>query len=135
MTKLITVAIIAAALFCGWRLFLYWDQVNHEEEVKAKEEAAMVITSDSQLQGLPYQLDTSLTAAKKQGAVGLGNWLKAYGNAVQDPRKAWLQLDYCQMISRQDVAEAKRVFKEVKDRTKPTSPVYPRIQQLQKTFE
>ena len=105
------------------------------EEIKRKEEAAQVITSDDQLGGLPYQLDPSLRAAKTQGLIGLRNWLKTYGNAVKDPRKAWLQLDYCEMVSRTDVAEAKRVFKEVKDRTKPTSPVWPRILKLEKTYE
>jgi hypothetical protein len=135
MTKLIAALIIVGVLFCGWELFLYWDKVNREEETKQKEEAAKEITSDEQLPGLPYQLDKSLQAAKTQGAVGLGNWLKAYDRAVQDPRKAWLQLDYCVMISQKDVVEAKRVFEEVKQRTSPSSPVWPRIKKLEKTYE
>jgi hypothetical protein len=135
MTKLIAAAIIAAALFCGWELFLYWDKVNHEEELKQKEEAAKAITSDDQLSGVPYQFDKSLRAAKSRGAVGLRDWLKAYDKFIQDPRKAWLQLDYCVMISRENVAEAKRVFADVKQRTPPTSPVWPRINQLSKTYE
>jgi Ca2+/H+ antiporter len=135
MTKLIAALIIALVLFCGWRLFLYWDTVQHEQEMKQKEEAATEITSDNQLRGLPYQLEASLRAAKTQGVTGLGNWLKAYGNFVQDPRKAWLQLDYCEMLSRQNVAEARHIFEEVKGRTKPDSPVYKRVLKLQKTYE
>jgi hypothetical protein len=135
MTKLIAGLIIAVVLFCGWRLFLYWDDVQHEEEIKRKEEAAREITTDEQLTGVPYQLENSLRTAKTMGATGLGNWLKAYGNAVQDPRKAWLQLDYCELISRQNVAEAKRLYQEVKGRTKPDSPVYKRVMKLQRTYE
>jgi hypothetical protein len=135
MTKLIVVLIIAVFLFCGWRMFLYWDAVQHDEETKQKQEAAQEITSDEQLTGLPYKLDASLRAAKTQGMTGLGNWLKAYGNMVQDPRKAWLQLDYCELISRQNVQEARRIFSEVKARTKPDSPVHKRILKLEKTYE
>jgi len=54
---------------------------------------------------------------------------------VQDPRKAWIELDYCVMVAREDPAEAKRVFRDVKARTAASSPVWPRIQKLQKTYE
>lgn len=136
MTKLIAALVIAGVLFCGWELFVYWDKVDREEDLKQKDAAAREITSDAQLPGLPsYQLEKSLQAAKTQGAVGLGNWLKAYDRVVQDPRKAWLQLDYCVLISRQDVVEARRVFAEVKQRTSPSSPVWPRIKKLEKTYE
>jgi hypothetical protein len=83
----------------------------------------------------PTQLEATLRAAQSQGAEGLKNWLKTYGRAVQDPRKAWIELDYCTMISREDPNEAKRIFAEVKNRTPPSSPVWPRIQKLEKTYE
>jgi hypothetical protein len=92
-----------------------------------------------QLQGMPgqnpTQLEATLRAAQSQGAEALKNWLKTYGRAVQDPRKAWIELDYCTMISREDPNEAKRIFAEVKNRTPPSSPVWPRIQKLEKTYE
>ena len=135
MTNLIAVVIIAAALFCGYQLFLYWDRVNHEEELAKKEAAAKVITNGDQLLGMPYQLQAGYQAAEKNGANGLRNFLKAYGNSIADPRKAWIELDYCREISRENPAEAKRIFADVKKRTPTSSPIYPRIKQLEKTYE
>jgi hypothetical protein len=54
---------------------------------------------------------------------------------VQDPRKAWIELDYCIAVAREDPAEAKRAFASVKNRTPQSSPVWPRIKQLEKTYE
>jgi len=87
------------------------------------------------LPGLPYKLEASLQAARKQGAPGLRNWLKTYAQSVEDPRKAWIELDYCVAVAREDPAEAKRVFAAVKDRLPPSSPVWPRMKQLERTYE
>jgi hypothetical protein len=84
---------------------------------------------------MSYKLDASLQAARKQGAAGLKNWLKTYNQIIEDPRKAWIELDYCVAVARQDPAEAKRVFARVKERTAPSSPVWPRMKQLEKTYE
>ena len=133
-TKLIAALIIVAVLYGGWNLFLYWDKVKNEKESIRKEEAAAVVTENS-LPGLPYGLEQSLQAAKRQGAASLKNWLKTYGRSIQDPRKAWIELNYCVLISRADPAEARRIFAEVKNRTPESSPVWPRIKQLEKTYE
>ena len=135
MTKLIAVLIIAAVLFVGYQLFLYWDRVKNEEEAARKEAAAKVITSGDQLPGMSYQLQQVYQNAEKQGAAGIAAFLKGYGNSIQDPRKAWIQLDYCQAISRENPSEARRMFAEVKKRTPPSSPIMPRIKQLERTFE
>jgi hypothetical protein len=127
--------IIAAVLFVGYQLFLSWDRVKNEEEKARKEEAAKVITSGDQLSGMSYQLQQVYQNAEKQGAPGIAAFLKGYGNSIQDPRKAWIQLDYCQAISRENPAEARRIFAEVKNRTPPSSPIMPRIKQLEHTFE
>lgn len=133
-TKLIAALIIMAVLYGGWNLFLYWDKVKNEKESIRKEEAAAVVT-ESSLAGLPYALEQSLQAAKRQGPAALKNWLKTYGGSVQDPRKAWIELDYCVMIARDDPAEARRVFASVRERTGPASPVWQRIKQLAPTYE
>ena len=39
------------------------------------------------------------------------------------------------LIAREDPAEAKRVFAGVKERTPATSPIFPRIKQLEKTYQ
>jgi len=134
MTKLIAVLILLAVAFGGWELFFYWEKISNEQEAEQKHAAASVVTED-QLSGLPQSLEASLRAAEGQGAAGLGNWLKVYSRAVQDPRKAWIQLDYCLLISKDDPSEARRLFAEVKNRTPPTSPIWPRIKKLEHAYE
>ena len=134
MTKLIAALAIVVVLYGGWELFLYWEKVKNEEETKQKQEAAAAVMGD-QLPGLPYQLEASLQTARKQGAVGLRTWLKNNSRSVDDPRKAWIELDFCVAVAREDPAEAKRVFAAVKERIGPSSPVWPRMKQLEKTYE
>jgi len=134
MTKLIAVVIIAAVLYGGWQLFFYWEKVKNEEEVTKKQEAASQVNPSS-LAGMPYGMEQSLQAAERKGALGLKDWLKNYGPSIQDPRKAWIELDYCTMIVRDDPAEARRIFKSVKERTPATSPIYDRIKKLEKSYE
>ena len=133
MTKLIAALIVVAVLFGGWQLFFYWERVKNEEESVRKTAAAAEIAGE-QLQGLPEKLGPSLQAAQTQGAAGLRNWLKTHGDAVKDPRKAWIELDYVVLISRENPVEAKRVFSEVKQRTPPESPVYKRVKSLETTM-
>jgi hypothetical protein len=134
MTKLIAAVLIVAALYGAWEFFLYWEKVKNEEETRQKQDAAATVMGD-QLPGLSSQLEPSLQAARKRGAAGLRNWLKTYGKSVEDPRKAWIELDFCVAVARDDTAEAKRVFAEVKERIGPSSPVWPRLKQLEKTYE
>ena len=134
MTKVIAALIIIVVLWGGWELFLYWDKVKNEDETKQKQEAAAMVIGDT-LPGLAYQLEASLQTARKQGAAGLTNWLKAHSQSVEDPRKAVIELDYCVALFRENTTEARRVFAAVKERTAPTSPIWPRIKKLEKTFE
>src|SRR5260370_8205307 len=97
ITKAIAVLILAVVLFGGWELFVYWDKVKNEEEVAKKQAAASVVTGES-LPGLPQQLEQSLRAAQDKGPEGLKTWLKTYGQKVQDPRKAWTNLNYSDLI-------------------------------------
>jgi hypothetical protein len=134
MTKVISALILVAVLYGGWELFFYWEKVKNKEETEQKQEASEAGLGD-QLPGMPYQLDPSLKAAQARGANGLKNWLKAYGTNILDPRKAWIELDYCVLVSREDPSEARRVFAGVKGRTDHSSPVWPRIQRLERTFQ
>lgn len=135
MTKTLIIILIVVAVGLGaWQLFDYWQKVENEKDTDAKNAAAAVVNPDA-LPGLPPGYDTSLHNAQQQGVEALGNWLKLYGPAVQDPRKAWIQLDYVLLLTRQNPQEAKRVFNEVKDRTLPTSPVWPRIQSMEKSYQ
>ncbi len=134
MTKLIAIVIIALVLFGGWELFLYWEKIQNEKVEEQKQAAAARVVGDS-LPGMPFQLDASFRNAQQQGAAAMTAWLKTYGSRVEDPRKAWIELDYCVMIARDNPAEARRIFAEVKQRTPPSSPLIPRIKDLAKTYE
>jgi hypothetical protein len=134
MSKVIGAFIIIVVLFGCWHLYLYWEKIRDEKEVKQKQEARAVVSGD-QLPGLPDKLAPSLEAARKQGAAGMRTWLKNYGRLVQDPRKAWIELDYCVLVSHEDLPEARRVFTEVKARTPESSPAWPRVKELQKVYE
>src|SRR5215471_347818 len=134
MTKLIAAVIIVAVLYGGWELFFYWERVKNEEDEQKKKSVAVAVHPE-ELPGMPQELENSLRAALSQGPEGLKGFLKAYGNRLQDPRKAWIELDYCQMVARENTAEAKRIFADVKRRIPHNSPIWPRIQQLEKTYD
>jgi hypothetical protein len=136
MTKLIGVFIVMVFLFVGWKIYLYYDDIQNEADLKKKQQDAELNIPPESLQGVPYQLQSSLDKAYKRGGVGLGEWLKAYGTQAQDPRKAWIELDYCVALSQSNPAEAKRIFNDVKQRT-PTNSivVYRRVKQLEKTYQ
>jgi hypothetical protein len=133
MTKLIAIFVIVLVLFGGWQFFLYWERVKNEDESKRKQEVAATVSCD-QLPGVPDKLVASLQNASKS-ASGLKNWLKINDRFIQDPRKACIELDYCVLLSHEDLPEARRVFATVKQRVPPSSPVWPRIQQLDQTYQ
>ena len=135
MKALIAILILVAAIFAGWKLLDYWDEVAKERE--AKQQAANIQIDPKTLPGLPVQLEAPLEEAYKKGAASLKEWLEKAKRSTQvkDPRLGWIELDYVVRISRDNPVEAKRVFAEVKQRTPPQSPIYRRIQALEKTYE
>jgi hypothetical protein len=133
MTKLISAFIIIVVLFCAYQGWLYWEKVKKEEETKQKQAAEQM--NPAYLAGMPGQLEQSYQQARQQGTATFRNWLKTYGPSIQDPKKAWIELDFCVAITREDPAEARRIFKSVKDRTPATSPIMPRIKELEKSYE
>jgi hypothetical protein len=134
MTKLIAILLIALAVWAGWKLVAYYQHVEAGSPPDQSATETVDIRPD-QLTGLPAGLADSLAAAQKGGPRTLRDWLKAHGGQVQDPRKAWIEMDYCLAVLRDNPQEALRVYRAVRDRTATNSPVYPRIQQLEKTFE
>jgi hypothetical protein len=133
MTKLISALIAVAVIFIGYQLFSYWQKMKKEEETGIVEKAATPLRGD-QLQGMPYQMEASLNQAQQKGPEVFRQWLKTYGPQIQDPRKAWIELDFCLAILRDNPAEARRIFADVKTRTGPTSPVWPRVKDLDQTL-
>jgi hypothetical protein len=131
---IIIIAVVAVVGLGAWQIFEYWEKVQDDKQTAQKEAAASVVNPDA-LPGLQPGWEVSLKAAEQGGAGALGNWLKTYGPSVQDPRKAWIQLDYVVMISRDNPQEAKRIFADVRDRTPPSSPVWPRVHDLEKSYQ
>ena len=134
MTKLIAIFIIVLVVVAGFKLVGYYKQVEEENRQQHKAEIGADVRPEL-LEGMPYQLSQSWDAAQKNGVSAMRDWFKYYGPQVQDPRKAWIQLDYCLAAMRDDPNEARAVFQSVKERTATNSPVYPRIRQLERTFE
>jgi hypothetical protein len=135
MKALISILIVLVVGLGIWKVWDYWDRVSTERE--AAERAAKRETSAADLGGMPYQLERTLEEATKQGPAGLKAWIDKYkaAGAVKDPRLAWIELDYVVMISRENPLEAKRIFKDIKQRTPPESPISKRIKSLEKTYE
>ena len=130
MKVLIILVIVVGIGFGGWKIWDYW-KAKEAEEVRQR----TPVVEPKQLPGMPPQLEDSLAKAQAGGAKTLKAWLDAYGRSVQDPRLASIQLDYLLLVGRGDPAEARRLFAEVKKRTPASSPVYPRIKQLEPTYQ
>lgn len=137
MTKLIAVLIIVAVCWGGYEIFLFWDNYNHDRDLAEKErQQHQQAMNCDQLPGMPTsQLEDSYKIAVKHGAAGVRAWLRINGLKIQDPRRACIELDYVVLVSREDPAEARKVYAEVKARIPQDSPVIGRIKDMQNTYE
>ena len=134
-TKLIGLLIIVVVIWGGYEIFEMWDKYDTNKDLAEKQAQAARMFDPNGLPGMPDKLQKSYDIAKSRGDVGMHDWLKAYHDQVQDPRLAWIELDYAVMISQKDPGEAKKIYEDVKARVPKDSPVYPRVQQLEKTYE
>ena len=132
MTKAIWVLIILVIGYIGYLLFVQWDKARLEHEGRKNEPTTIV--GDS-LPGMPYQLDQSYRTASTAGPVAFQTWFNANERLLADPRKAWIELELCRVMFRQNPAEARKIFANVKGRVPPSSPVWSRVKELEKTFE
>lgn len=133
MTKLISILIAIILAWVGWSIFTYYREIAARQETEQR--AAVGADIDpAQLPGLPPELHQSLDSAQRRGTAALGEFLAAHSQRIQDPRRAWIELDYSIGLFRKNPREAKRVFAAVKTRTSTNSIVYPRIRQLERTF-
>jgi len=135
MKAVIIILIVAGVVFGGYKIWEYWDNVEHEREMKANAPQAE-ITGD-RLPGMPPKLEQSFKDAEKGGPKTLKPWVDRVKSTgmVKDPRLAWIELDYVLMITKDDPVQAKRIFADIKQRTPPDSPVLPRIKALEKNYE
>jgi hypothetical protein len=90
---------------------------------------------NSSLEGMPYQLQGSLDAAESQGPAALKRWIDANRRYLHDPKLGDIELDLAVSLMRQNLAEARTIYKDVKSRTPANSPLQGRLQKLSKSFE
>ena len=133
MKFVIGIIIVVGLSLGAWQIYQYWGTVNEKTPQVVAPAAAQV--NGDQLPGLSRPLEGPLQTAEQSGTVAMKEFLAAHANEIKDPRRAWIELDYCVAIARQDPAEAKRVFAQVKERLSPSSPVWPRMKQLEKAYE
>jgi hypothetical protein len=135
MKIVIALVVLIAVLAGAYKIWEYWDKVSHDQDIAEQQKREKLNINPDALQGMPEDLRKGYDYVKDKGPVALGNWLKAYDSRLEDPRKAWLQLDYVVGIAGTDPQDAKRVFADVKGRINKDSPVYPRMQSLEKTYQ
>ncbi len=134
MSKLLWALAIGLILWGFYGAYHAWELHLESQESQRKEAASKIIVPQ-RLPGLPWELESSLADAQRQGALALGNWLAVCGTRLQDPRKGWIELDYCVMIASKSPQAARHVFAEVSRRTPPSSPIWSRVQELRKSYE
>jgi hypothetical protein len=130
MKALITFVLIAAVYLFFRTVYDSYKVRQQKEEQAAK---GVYVPADG-LEGMPPSFEPSLQAAQNQGAQALKNWLERYASQIQDPKLAAIQLDYVVLLSRSDPAEAKRIFRAVKQRISKNSPLYERVKRLDATY-
>ena len=134
MKVLISILIFVGAVYGLRSLVSYYHTVNKTDGEAATQPASRTQRGED-LPGLPSTFEASLQEAQKAGAAALKNWLNLYRSYAADPRLAWIELDYVVLVSQQDPKEARNVFRSVKSRISPSSPVYDRIKKLEKTYD
>jgi hypothetical protein len=129
----IGILILAVLGFGGFKLWEYWDAT---EQNKTKPDPTANVQPQT-LQGLPQPLEQPLQEAQAKGPEAFREFIDNIKKSplVKDPRLAWIELDYVVMVAGKDPAEARKVFRKVKERTPTDSPVYARVKSLEKTFE
>jgi hypothetical protein len=134
----ISIVIIAVVLWGGYAIWQKFETYSTNKDQEQKQAQQAEINPDS-LSGLPQELtqiyQKAAAAAEKGDPKPLGAFLKSYHDRIDDPRRAWIELDYMVDISKSDPQEAKKIFADVKGRTSDDSPIMPRIKQLEKTYE
>lgn len=135
MRQFLGIVLIFMAVLVGRAFYRHFDHFMGEQLPPGPGQANTNSSVNVILPGMPASLEASLAAAQAQGTKTLGRWLDYYGANVADPRRAAIELDYAVMVSREDMAEARRVFALVKARTPTHSAVYPRIKRLEQAYE
>jgi hypothetical protein len=136
MKAAISILIVIGVIFGVYKLWEYWDAVEQQKDLAVKKARQEAVLGDS-LPGLPYELEEDLRKAREGGPETLKAFIERVKKSpkVSDPRLAWIELEYVKKVSLNDPIEAKRAFREVKERIDADSPVYKEVKRLEKTYE
>jgi hypothetical protein len=129
--------IIAVLIYGGYLVatFLKGEYNKAESRNGTPVETVPAGTPQTELPGMPPQLAASLETAEGRGPATLKKWLEVNRKNLRDPKLGDIELDYAVAVFRQDSAEARAIYKDVKERTPAHSPLQARLKRLEHTFE
>jgi hypothetical protein len=134
--KFVIGLIIVVGLSLGaWQVYQFWGNYSDKPAPTTAPTPAPAEVNGDQLPGLPSTLNGPLQTAEEHGVTALRDFLAGHGSEIKDPRRAWIELDYVVLAGASDAGEARRVFQKVQARLTPSSPVYNRMKQLEKTYD
>jgi hypothetical protein len=132
MLRLIIIALLVwGAYYVASSLSSRYNAVQQKESGASQP----AVVPGSSLEGMPGQLQASLDAAEAQGPAALKRWLDANRRYLRDPKLGDIELDLAMALMRQNLGEARAIYKDVKARTPSNSPLQGRIQRLSKSLE
>lgn len=136
MKALIAIFILLVAVFLFTELVGFYNRTARPRPAyEESNPAPQALAGGESLPGLPPALEASLAQAQQQGVEELGKWLRTWHRQIQDPRLAWIELDYVVLLNLKDHKAAREKFLEVRERTPPSSPVYVRLEKLAPAYE
>src|SRR5687767_2556393 len=91
--------------------------------------------ASEELPGMPYQLQPSLDAARAQGPAALKRWIDANRRYLKDPKLGDIELDLAVSLMRQNLTQAREIYRNVKARTPSNSPLQARLKRLSRSLE
>jgi hypothetical protein len=134
MKTLITIFIVGSAIWGLSQLVKFYEK-SRENSIDRPRPVQAATNPDDELPPLPPALEASLKTAMAAGALTMREWLDANRIYIQDPRRAAIELDYAQLLSRSDPIGAKLLYQQVKSRNPQGAAVAARLQRLAKIFE
>lgn len=137
---LITAAIIGAIWYVGDAIMAKYRTIQKDSGTAPAQRSgssspAPAPAANAPITGLPDRLQGSLQTAQSQGPAAMKKWLDANSRYVQDPALGDIELEYAVMLSRQNFAAAREVYRKVKARTPANSPLQPKLKRLAATYE
>jgi hypothetical protein len=130
MRQFLTVVLVFAAVWAGWRFVHYvqGEMRSHEQRDTSGRYAP------GKLPGLPAELEGGLAAAQAEGPAALQRWLAVHRAEIAEPRLTEIELDYVVLAGRTSAAEARRVLDQIGARIARTHPLYRRFEPLNAAY-